>query len=1003
MNLRNFDMKRNSLSFKTRARTIDHLGREQIADCPTSISELWKNAFDAYATKAELHLFDGDVDVAGLFDNGHGMNKHEFETKWLTIGTESKTDGHDIPEADRNGLPARPKQGQKGIGRLSCAAIGPLLLLISKRKYDDYVVSLIDWRLFENPYLYLNDIVIPMTEITNIHDLSDALPAMYDELMSNVWGDATNPERTSRIVQAWKEFTEVEKNKGLAEEDTTQRKIESSLIEDIFNEKHYQQCDLWKSTTAHGTAMFMAHLHDDLKAQLGERGSHSSNEVNKKFIGNFFQTLSGFVDPFNEEYDTLNRQFQCRVIAWKAEIPFDVLSDEKQIDFSVLQDIEHIVDGEVDEEGYFRGRIKAYGKWYDNCVIKPNSVYKMRRDSRFGPFKILCGSFELTESASSLAKQQHAFFFESKDIYGGLRVYRDQLRVLPYGRSDSDYFDMEHRRGQNAGRYFWAHRKTFGRILISRKDNPNLKDKAGREGIIDNRASKLFREVVENILIKSADQYFGRKSELREKELSKIREEKALEKAQEDTKILQNRERKRIRTSLKKDMPKLIEHVKHIERFRQQRNSQVHGASPTPLEELQALKSEVDVLTQATKGFSLSPVPPNLGRLEQDYRHYRQYERKAHEILNALNLVINQFLETSKQKTDYEKAQEVYRSKSAKINSAITSYKMRGSGMLTRQLAEFASLVDECRKQYKNKVEEDLEDLRLEKKTFSEVIKTLDEEKNNIEIEQAQLLLPYISALESTQQQLDLEGLAIHNLNETQKYKKENERLHSLAQLGVTVEIVGHEFEGLNLTIRHGIKELIDSSLSERQQKSLSYLEHAHHALMDKIRFLSPLKLSGKQKLQEITGHDIAEYIMQYFQKSFERANIQVQLTDQFKGISLLDFPSRIFPVFINLIHNSIYWVQNSGKDQLQIMIDKVNDEIVIADNGLGIDEDDLPHLFSLFFTRKQVNGRGVGLYLSKQNLSMGGHHIKYETRDTYKLLPGANFSIKFQGLSNAK
>ena len=36
------------VSFQTRARTVDHLGREQIADTPTAISELWKNAFDAY-------------------------------------------------------------------------------------------------------------------------------------------------------------------------------------------------------------------------------------------------------------------------------------------------------------------------------------------------------------------------------------------------------------------------------------------------------------------------------------------------------------------------------------------------------------------------------------------------------------------------------------------------------------------------------------------------------------------------------------------------------------------------------------------------------------------------------------------------------------------------------------------------------------------------------------------------------------------------------------------
>lgn len=143
------------VTFQTRARTIDHLGREQIADCPTAISELWKNAYDAYARDVALHIFDGDLNVSAIVDNGHGMNRSEFESKWLVVGTESKTNGFNIPEDDRDGLPERPKQGQKGIGRLSSAAIGPLLLLISKRKNSNYVAALIDWRLFEKPFFVL--------------------------------------------------------------------------------------------------------------------------------------------------------------------------------------------------------------------------------------------------------------------------------------------------------------------------------------------------------------------------------------------------------------------------------------------------------------------------------------------------------------------------------------------------------------------------------------------------------------------------------------------------------------------------------------------------------------------------------------------------------------------------------------------------------------------------------------------------------------------------------
>lgn len=223
------------VTFQTRARTIDHLGREQIADCPTAISELWKNAYDAYSRNVELHLFDEDIKVAAILDDGHGMNRQEFESKWLTVGTESKTNGFEIAIKDRNDLDPRPKQGQKGIGRLSSAALGPLLLLVSKRKNEDYVAALIDWRLFENPFLYLNDIRIPVTEFSDPTHLIENIPILFDQMMGNIWGDSDDQARNQRLAEAWKAFSLQEVKDG--NEKTTQTQIETTLIKDIFLEK----------------------------------------------------------------------------------------------------------------------------------------------------------------------------------------------------------------------------------------------------------------------------------------------------------------------------------------------------------------------------------------------------------------------------------------------------------------------------------------------------------------------------------------------------------------------------------------------------------------------------------------------------------------------------------------------------------------------------------------------------------------------------------------------
>ena len=291
------------VTFQTRARTIDHLGREQIADCPTAISELWKNAYDAYARDVALHIFDGDLNVSAIVDNGHGMNRDEFESKWLVVGTESKINGFNIPEDDRDGLPERPKQGQKGIGRLSSAAIGPLLLLISKRKNSDFVAALIDWRLFENPFLFLSDVQIPVREFSHKNELCEILPLLFDQMMGNVWGDSHDLERTKRIAAAWDSFSRQELEDGL--DITTQKKIEQTLIQDVFKEKHFSKWSVWNGESLHGTAMFIADVQYDLYIQLSNADLNQTDDAEKSTRERFFQTLSNFTDPFSKNGEPL--------------------------------------------------------------------------------------------------------------------------------------------------------------------------------------------------------------------------------------------------------------------------------------------------------------------------------------------------------------------------------------------------------------------------------------------------------------------------------------------------------------------------------------------------------------------------------------------------------------------------------------------------------------------------------------------------------------------------
>lgn len=106
----------------------------------------------------------------------------------------------------------------------------------------------------------------------------------------------------------------------------------------------------------------------------------------------------------------------------------------------------------------------------------------------------------------------------------------------------------------------------------------------------------------------------------------------------------------------------------------------------------------------------MSPIPPNLGRLEDDYRYYRKHELAAKELVQQLTITVNKALEESTQKSDIEKANEVCRSKVASLNNTISRYAMRGREALSKQALDFDKVVKQCRDQFKIEVEGMLED-----------------------------------------------------------------------------------------------------------------------------------------------------------------------------------------------------------------------------------------------------------------------------------------------------
>lgn len=986
-----------SAAFQTRARTIDHLGREQIADCPTAISELWKNAYDAYARTVSLNIFDGDTPVATLVDDGHGMSIDDIINKWLTVGTESKAIKQDIPFEDRNGINhIRVKQGQKGIGRLSCAALGSLMLLVSKRKDRSLVACLLDWRIFENPYLMLNDIKIPIMECSDKNELITVIPEMFDALMGNLWGDGNDSLRDSRIEQAWENYSVLEKEEN---NDITKEAIEQTVINTFYEERHFQSWPLWNDKIDHGTAMFIAGIHDDLIAQLSTDAGSEAQGTEVRAKERFLQTLNSFVNPFRREGEEQISDFKTSVVVWNGSLQRFIIDEVRNFDISDFEQLEHIVEGDIDENGFFAGRVKAFGEWFDNITIKPKSLYKTRKDTRFGPFFIRLGTFEIIRKNSTLSDEQHASFNRIREKFGGVMVFRDHLRVMPYGREDNDFFEIEKRRSKNAGLYMFSNRACFGGVCIKKENNPNLRDKAGREGIIDNKASKLFREIVENILIEVAKRFIGRSSNLRDEKLEEINAQHAALKADQDRKKLLRKEQKRIKTSILRDrhqLENLRVELYEISQILSDKNSFKE------LDELLKLKEHVDVLDGLLKNLSLGTVPRYLGSIEKEYRQYRDLEIEAKNILKQINTSIYASIDLLAIKDDFSIAEKNFRSKAAILHAKIRKLSSKGRKILNEENSRLEEITKNINKAFHEKTSQHLLDLQESRVSLKKTLEDIDLAYQVQDIEIIQTYAPYITALESIRDEIDLEGLTLSSLNENTRLKKQVEQVNALAQLGITVEIIGHEIEGFDMTIERGIKRLSSTNLDEYQVNALSSISQAHQSLSDSWRFLSPLKLSGDKVRTLLTGKDIFDYVNHFFKSKFEKDSIEFNCSSLFLNISLYDQPARIYPAFINLVNNARYWVKESNEDHRIIRLDVSEGLVYVADNGPGVDPDDVPELFTIFFSKKQRGGRGVGLYLCKQNLAVSGHSIFYETRTDKKILSGANFVINFKGIKNA-
>ena len=143
------------------------------------------------------------------------------------------------------------------------------------------------------------------------------------------------------------------------------------------------------------------------------------------------------------------------------------------------------------------------------------------------------------------------------------------------------------------------------------------------------------------------------------------------------------------------------------------------------------------------------------------------------------------------------------------------------------------------------------------------------------------------------------------------------------------------------------------------------------------ITLLKMSKLDAKSvelKQEPIVLSELIEESMEPFRIIEELKEIKVYIDGDKEASCVGDFP-WLQEAISNVLKNCFEHTKTQGNIEIQYFQNAIYSQISIADDGEGIDEEDLPHVFERFYKGKNANpdSVGIGLALAKQIIT--GHN----------------------------
>ena len=430
-------------ALRPRARLLVLLGDQLIRDANMAVFEMVKNAYDADATTCTIELrnvAEGDPPDASIAvsDNGTGMTIDTVVNQWLEPGTDTRRLQKDAGKRSRLG---RLPLGEKGLGRFAAHKLGRKIQVITRSKDSREVVVEIDWDRFDPPR----------------HSDKDN-PLYLDEIPIEV------RERDPELFTGRKTGTQITVSE-LREMPWTRRSVRS----------------LHRSVTS-----LSAPIEDDTSfdARLTVapdrgwlQGLLTVDKVLEHAPFRFVGVLSGTTLSYSYEFKPGAKLERRRVTSRKRVVKsFPIIRDphpDEKADAVIP--VEQLEDLPADA--------KKKGVRVDLDKVG------------LGPIGVNLHIYDLDTQVIELTLGDPRSLRNYLDDNGGVRVYRDGIRVFDFGEPGNDWLDLEGRR-VNAPSGKIGNNQVIGSVFLGTEKSRQLVEKTNREGFVENNAYFALRDAV---------------------------------------------------------------------------------------------------------------------------------------------------------------------------------------------------------------------------------------------------------------------------------------------------------------------------------------------------------------------------------------------------------------------------------------------------------------------------------------------------------------------------